>query len=63
MKFKKVAWYGYPISKLIFSLFYGVTLRKHYCSKATLSVIFKKIAFSVRTVLNIFFVIKKRSKN
>ena len=33
--------YRYPILKLIFSLFYGVTLRKHYIIKATWSVIKK----------------------
>ena len=53
--------YSYPILMLIFSLFCGVTLRKHYIIKATWSVIEKKNAFSVRTVLKkyLFFGYKK----
>ena len=39
MKFKKVALYRYSLLKLIFSLFCGVSLRKHYIIKARWSVI------------------------
>ena len=45
MKFKKVSWYRYPIENLIFSLFYLVSLRKHYIIKATLSVFTDKKFF------------------
>ena len=54
MKFKKFAWYRYPIPIHSFSLFCGVSLRKHYIIKAALPE-YKKIAFSVGTGLKICF--------
>ena len=51
MKLKKITWYLYPILNLIFSLFCGVTLRKHYIIKATLS----EIQFNVDSKRQIFW--------
>ena len=60
MKFNKVAWYRFPILKLIFSLLCEATLIKQYIIKATWSGIKKKFVFSVK---QFFWIIKKGSKN
>ena len=58
---KKIAWYRYSISNLIFSLFCGVTLRKRYIIEAKWSVILKNLYSVLKK--NFFFGYKtKRSK-
>ena len=59
---KKVACYRYPILKLIFSLFYRVTLRKHYIIKAIWSVIQKNcIQYSAFSIKKTLFCYKKKA--